>query len=72
VLERVPGLAPGTVLCSHGDVVGAVIGHLAASGVPLDGGPVWQKGSVWHLEVGGGCILAGTYRPPAAPAFTAG
>jgi 8-oxo-dGTP diphosphatase len=65
VLERIPGLAPGTVLCSHGDVVGGIIGHLAASGVPLDGEPVWPKGSLWHLEIAGARIRSATYRPPA-------
>ena len=65
-LERIPGLAPGTVLCSHGDVVGGIIGYLAASGVPLDGAPTWPKGSIWHLEVAGGRVRAAAYRGPGA------
>ena len=63
-LERIPGLAPGTVLCSHGDVVGGIVGYLAALGVPLDGAPAWPKGSIWHLEIAGGRVQAASYRPP--------
>jgi 8-oxo-dGTP diphosphatase len=63
-LERIPGLAPGTVLCSHGDVVGGIVERLAASGVPLDGPPAWPKGSIWHLEIAGGRVRAAAYRRP--------
>jgi 8-oxo-dGTP diphosphatase len=70
VVARIPHLVPGTVLCSHGDVIGGVVGYLASSGVPLDGEAVWPKGSIWRLEVAGGRIRAAAYLPPAEARVT--
>lgn len=53
------------VLCTHGDNIGDLIGHLAAESVPLEGDLAWQKSSIWTLETGKGRILSGTYQ--AAP-----
>ena len=65
VADLVREVAAGTVLCSHGDVAGDLIGRLAAEGADLDAGPIWEKGSVWHLERGpGGTVLRGRYVPP--------
>ena len=52
------------VLCSHGDVIGNLIGHLAAEGVPLDGPPEPEKGSIWHLRTVKGKVVSGTYISP--------
>lgn len=54
----------GGVLCSHGDVIPAVINHLRAGGMPIDGEPGWKKGSVWLLERGLGRYLRARYVPP--------
>ena len=40
----------GGVLCSHGDVIPAVIDHLRGIGMLIDGEIGWKKGSVWTLE----------------------
>lgn len=58
-------IEPGTVLCSHGDVIAALIEKAAAEGAELAGELVWEKGSLWHLETGaGGRIRSGRYEPP--------
>lgn len=52
-----------SVLCSHGDVIGATIGRLHAEGVPLSGGMVWEKGSTWLLQTSKGRVVTGRYVP---------
>jgi 8-oxo-dGTP diphosphatase len=52
------------VLCSHGDVISNLIGHLAAEGVPLDGPLEPEKGSIWHLRTVKGKVVSGTYIVP--------
>lgn len=52
------------VLCSHGDVIEDLIGHLFAEGVPMDGPREWKKGSVWELRTIAGRVVSGTYVPP--------
>jgi phosphohistidine phosphatase SixA len=43
--------AEGVVLCSHGDVIGAVVSDLAHRGVDLGpAGARWEKASTWVLE----------------------
>ena len=54
----------GAVLCSHADVVAAVVMTLADRGTPLRPGPAWDKGSTWALEVSGGRVVSGRYLPP--------
>lgn len=55
----------GTVLCSHGDVISALIGRAAAGGADLDGGLIWEKASVWHLERSRtGRVVRGRYVAP--------
>lgn len=53
-----------TVLCTHGDVIEAVLDHLRAQGVPLKGGRRFAKGSTWVLHVEAGDIRSGRYEPP--------
>lgn len=54
VLGLLPRLAPGTVLCTHGDVIETVVGE----------GRRKQKGSVWLLEWRGGVLEPASYLPP--------
>jgi 8-oxo-dGTP diphosphatase len=52
------------ILCSHGDVIGDLVGHLSAAGVPMEGGVSAKKGSVWELRTIKGNIVSGRYIPP--------
>lgn len=54
------------VLCTHGDVIGDLIGSLAADGVPMDGEMTWKKGSIWELRTRSGRVVSGRYIPPPA------
>jgi 8-oxo-dGTP pyrophosphatase MutT (NUDIX family)/phosphohistidine phosphatase SixA len=47
-------LSGAAVLCSHGDVIPAVVLHLAERGAPMAGREDWKKGSTWVLERDGG------------------
>ncbi|MDA2978235.1 MAG: NUDIX hydrolase [Actinomycetota bacterium] len=51
------------VLCTHGDVIGDLIGHLFAEGVPMDGPMKWAKGSTWRLRTVKGRVVSGVYVP---------
>jgi len=50
------------VLCSHGDVVGDLLMHLADHGVRLDDFRL-EKGSTWLLETERGSVVRASYRP---------
>ena len=52
-----------TVLCTHGDVVEALLDHLRRVG-GLRGEPRLEKGSTWVLETEAGDITAVAYLPP--------
>jgi 8-oxo-dGTP diphosphatase len=52
-------------LCSHGDVIGDLVHHLAERGVPLDDDR-YEKGSTWVLRVEDGKVVEGHYLPPPA------
>jgi phosphohistidine phosphatase SixA len=54
----------GGVLCSHGDVIPAVIDHLRAGGMLIDGEPGWKKGSVWILQRRTERYTRARYAPP--------
>jgi 8-oxo-dGTP diphosphatase len=49
------------VLCSHGDVIPAVLGALEAAGVDMPAPRECKKGSIWDLHVRGGRIQRATY-----------
>jgi 8-oxo-dGTP diphosphatase len=52
------------VLCSHGDVIGAIVTDLAQRGVDLGpDGPVWAKASTWVLD-GDPLQPRASYLPP--------
>lgn len=51
------------VLCSHGDVIGDLMHHLAARGVSLDNDRI-EKGSTWVLQVDEGEVVKARYLSP--------
>jgi 8-oxo-dGTP diphosphatase len=53
-------------LCSHGDVIPAVIDHLAATGADVQGPESAAKGSVYVIEVDGERFATATYLDPPA------
>src|SRR5512132_1792831 len=52
------------VLCSHGDVVPALVLALAGRGMGLEGDRDWKKGSIWVLDRRDGAFVRGSYVPP--------
>jgi 8-oxo-dGTP diphosphatase len=54
------------VLCTHGDVVGNVIGHLESLGVPGADETKCKKGSTWVLTVENAEFVRAEYLPPPA------
>jgi broad specificity phosphatase PhoE len=57
-------LAVDMVLCTHGELIGPVIGRLRELGAPIGDDVGWPKGSVWLLESADGAITRATYLPP--------
>lgn len=53
-----------TVLCTHGDIVPAVVLNLAERGAELHGERDWKKSSVWVLERRDGRVVRARYLPP--------
>ena len=53
-----------TVLCSHGDVIPALVLHLVDRGATISGERDWKKGSIWVLERGDGRVVRASYLPP--------
>jgi 8-oxo-dGTP diphosphatase len=51
------------VLCSHGDVIPAVINRMMWAGLTLDSRFYCSKGSTWEVELDGGRFTKGTYVP---------
>lgn len=52
------------VVCSHGDVIPAVINRMMWAGLTLDSRFYCSKGSVWEIGVEGGRFTTGHYIPP--------
>jgi 8-oxo-dGTP diphosphatase len=59
-------LAGPAALCSHGDVIELVVGHLQDSGVPGADARLGKKGSTWVLEAEDGTITGAAYLEPPA------
>jgi broad specificity phosphatase PhoE len=58
-------IGTGAVLCSHGDIIPAVLESLAASGIDLGPDPRCPKGCTWVLDAAGGSEVTGVrYLPP--------
>jgi 8-oxo-(d)GTP phosphatase len=56
----------GTVVCTHGDLVSALVAELAHGGVVHAGERRWAKGSTWAIQHDGdGRFAAASYLPPA-------
>lgn len=64
VLELLGSCPENTVLCTHGDVIPAVIQPLATGGMVIEGETGWKKGSTWVLERRGDVFLSARYVPP--------
>lgn len=54
----------GTVICSHGDVLASLVGHLAAHGAPINPKTEIQKAAIWKLTLDDGRITKAKYIPP--------
>lgn len=54
----------GTVICSHGDVLSNLVGHLAAHGAPVDHKTTIEKAAVWRLKLDDGRVTKAKYFPP--------
>ena len=52
------------VLCTHGELIGRVLGRLAGDGLELGAEPRWAKGSTWVLHRGGGRLTSARYLEP--------
>jgi len=64
-LAIVEGATAAVALCSHGDVIGELMGLLARRGVPIDDDRC-AKGSTWTLTVRDGEVVDAHYNPPPA------
>lgn len=60
----VRGSAGAAVLCSHGDLIPAVVLHLADRGIVMEDPPVWKKGATWVLEREAGLFTTARYLAP--------
>ena len=57
---------PGSVLCTHGDVMASIVTTLAAAHLPMRGGMQWAKAGTWAFSISHGQIVGGRYLPPPA------
>ena len=57
-------LGGAVVLSSHGDLIPAVVLHLAERGLEMADPPDWKKGSTWVLEREAGLFTAARYLAP--------
>jgi 8-oxo-dGTP diphosphatase len=55
---------PGSVLCTHGDVMASIVTGLAGARVPMIGGMQWAKAGTWAFDTSHGRIVGGHYLPP--------
>lgn len=54
------------VICSHGDVIPALVNRMMWAGLSLTSRFFCSKGSIWEVEVDGGKYTTGHYVPPPA------
>jgi phosphohistidine phosphatase SixA len=64
VVELLTALPDDSVLCSHGDIILAVIDTLASRGMAVEGEPDWRKGATWVLERDGDEFVRAHAVPP--------
>ncbi|HVC42240.1 MAG TPA: phosphoglycerate mutase family protein [Candidatus Saccharimonadales bacterium] len=55
---------PGSVLCTHGDVMASIVTTLADDHVPMVGGLEWAKAGTWAFDIAAGRIAGARYLPP--------
>jgi 8-oxo-dGTP diphosphatase len=67
VLDLIADAPANSVLCSHGDVIPAVMSALERRGVAIRTAPEWRKASTWVLErePDGRISAAAAWPPPA-------
>jgi broad specificity phosphatase PhoE len=51
------------VLCTHGELLGRLLGRLRARGAPIGDDASWPKGSTWLLCLSGDRVAEATYLP---------
>jgi 8-oxo-dGTP diphosphatase len=61
---RVVGLGEATAICSHGDLIPAIIQEAGRAGAHLPVTRECRKGSIWRLERQAGRVVTATYLPP--------
>jgi phosphohistidine phosphatase SixA len=54
----------GAVLCTHGELIGHLLGMLRQYGAPISQHAQWAKASAWVLRKAGARIADATYLPP--------
>lgn len=64
VLELIAEVEDGAVLCTHGDIIPAVVQPLQRRGMEVQTPPDWRKASVWVLRRRGSRITKGKVWPP--------
>jgi 8-oxo-dGTP diphosphatase len=64
VLDLLNEVDDGAVLCSHGDIIPAVVNALVRRGMQVETPADWAKGSVWVLKRKGDRITKGKVWPP--------
>lgn len=52
------------LLCTHGELIGPLLGRLRDLGAPLGGELAWPKASIWLLEAADGAVTGARYLPP--------
>ena len=62
--DLIESAGEGAALCTHGDVLGNVIGELAELGTPGADPFLMKKGCTWVLERSSGTFTRATYLPP--------
>jgi 8-oxo-dGTP diphosphatase len=63
-LTLIASLDQPAALCTHGDVVQWLVGHLQAKGVPGADERLGDKGSTWVLSVDGAAVTSASYLEP--------
>lgn len=58
------GAGGAVVVSTHGDLIPAVVLHLAERGLPMEDPERWQKGSTWILEREAGLFTVARYLAP--------
>jgi phosphohistidine phosphatase SixA len=53
-----------SLLCTHGELIGAILTHLAVNDLHDIGDVQWPKGSTWILEFEDGGLSRAHYLPP--------